>query len=290
MINRIKSELLNLGLKFIDIDQKIVRLFLETKPDNINDIVILPTVKAVMRKMVNKLEAKNKQGRVYNGTINDIRISIIQCHVGAPNMAIMLESLKRTKAKKIIRIDFCGGVSGLNSNVDIGNVIIPNSTYCGDGTSAQYILKYPGLTTQFDSISNPLARFQNLIVGSHEIFITYPNEELTTILFNKGRELYQNIMKKVDLWTTDALFCETTDFLNAMRSVNVEAIDMESSIMFLLGKQFNLRTTAILAVSDLPGTEFDLLKTNEIHPDMENGIDRAIQILIKSLPQIKKLL
>ncbi|MFO7797806.1 MAG: hypothetical protein ACQERB_03440 [Promethearchaeati archaeon] len=290
MIKKIKSELLNLGLKFISVDEKIVRLFLETKPENISDIVILPTVKSVMRKMVNKLEGKNKQGRSFNGIINGVRVSIIQCHLGAPNMAIMIEALRRTKAKKIIRIDFCGGVSGLNSNVTIGNMIVANSTYCGDGSSPQYILKYPGLTTQFSSISNPLGRFQNLIAGSQEIFITYPDEDLTNILFNKGKELYQNRIKKVDLWTTDALFCETTEFLNAMRSINVEAVDMESSVMFLLGKKYNLKTTALLAVSDLPGTEYDLLETNEIHPDMENGIDNAIGTLIQSLPEIKNLL
>jgi len=290
MINRIKSELLNLGLKFIDVDEKLVRLFLETKPVNVSDIVILPTVKSVMRKMVNKLEEKNNQGRIYNGIINGIRVSIIQCNLGAPNMAIMIEALRRTKAKKIIRIDFCGGVAGLSSNVTIGNIIIANSTYCGDGTCPQYILKYPGLTTQFNSISNPLGRFQNLIAGSHEIFITYPDEDLTNILFNKAKELYQDAIKKVNLWTTDALFCETTDFLNAMRSINVEAIDMESSIMFLLGKKYNLKTSSILAISDLPGTEYDLLETNEIHPNMENGIDNAIRTLIQSLPEIKELL
>jgi len=289
MINKIKSELLNLGLKFISVDEKIVRLFLETKPENISDIVILPTVKSVMRKMVNKLEGKNKQGRSYNGIINGVRVSIIQCHLGAPSMAIMIETLRRTKAKKIIRIDFCGGVSGLSSNITIGNIILANSTYCGDGSSPQYILKYPGLTTQFSSISNPLGRFQNLIAGSQEIFITYPNENLTNILFDKGKELYKDRIKKVDLWTTDALFCETTEFLNAMRSINIEAIDMESSVMFLLGKKYNLKTTALLAVSDLPGTEYDLLETNEIHPDMENGIDNAIETLSQSLPEIKDL-
>jgi purine-nucleoside phosphorylase len=290
MINRIKSELLNLGLKFIDVDEKIVRMFLETKPDHVNDIVILPTVKAVMKKLVNKLDGKNKQGKVYNGIINGIRVSIIQCHVGAPNMAIMIESLRRTKAKKIIRVDFCGGVSGLSSNIDIGDVIIPNATYCGDGTSPQYILKFPGLSTRFGSVSNPISRFQSLIAGCPEIFITTPHEDLTNTLFKEGRKLYPKNLKKVDLWTTDALFCETTDFLNAMRAINVEAIDMESSVMFLLGIQYNLKTSAILAVSDLPGTEYDLLETNEIHPDMENGIDRAIQTLVKSLPQIKNLM
>jgi purine-nucleoside phosphorylase len=71
-----------------------------------------------------------------------------------------------------------------------------------------------------------------------------------------------------------------------MKSIDVEAIDMESSIMFLLGELYNLQTAAILSISDLPGTEYDMLNSNKVHPDMENGIDRAIKILVETLPKL----
>jgi len=58
--------MLNLGLKFISVDEKIVRMILETKPSNINEIVILPAVKLVMKKIVNRLQNKIVYGRVYN--------------------------------------------------------------------------------------------------------------------------------------------------------------------------------------------------------------------------------
>ena len=56
MLNKIKSQMLNLGLKFISVDEKIVRMILETGSSNINEIVILPAVKMVMKKIVNKLQ------------------------------------------------------------------------------------------------------------------------------------------------------------------------------------------------------------------------------------------
>ena len=66
---------------------------------------------------------------------------------------------------------------------------------------------------------------------------------------------------------------------------------METSILFLLGKIYNLKTISLLSVSDLPGSaKYDFLKTNEIHLDVESGIDNAIKILIKSLPKVKSLL
>ena len=66
---------------------------------------------------------------------------------------------------------------------------------------------------------------------------------------------------------------------------------MESSILFLLGQLYNLKTASILSISDLPGhPQFDLLNSNEIHPDMETGIDNAIKILINALPKIQHAL
>ncbi|MBY9008039.1 MAG: hypothetical protein KGD63_14960 [Candidatus Lokiarchaeota archaeon] len=286
MKNRIKSELLNLGLKFINVDQKLIKIFLDTIPSNINEIVIVPTIKYIMKKLVNKLNNMSKKGRVYNGLLNNVRVSIIKCDVGCPNMAILLECLKRTKAKKIIRIDICGGIGELANNIDIGDIIIPNLAYCGDGTSTQYILTQPDLVNQLESIDNPIGQFQNIIAGGQKIFIVRPDENLNYTLYNHGLSEIKAQTKKVDLWTTDALFCETYEFLNAVRSKDVEGIDMESSILFLLGKKYNLHTSSILSVSDLPGTKYDIFNSNEIHPDLENGMDKAIKILITSLPKM----
>jgi uridine phosphorylase len=93
MLNKIKSELLNLGLKFLSVDEKIVRMILETSPRNINEIVILPAIKLVMKKILRKLENKKTYGRVFNGELNNVKVSVIRSLVGAPNCAIALESL-----------------------------------------------------------------------------------------------------------------------------------------------------------------------------------------------------
>ncbi len=288
MLNRIKSELLNLGLKFISVDEKIVRMILETNPSNLNEIVILPAIKIVMQKILAKLENKRIYGRVYNGVLNDIKVSVIRSLIGAPNCAMTIECLKRCKTKIIIRLDACGGIKTPNLKVNIGEILIPQLAYCDDGTSPQYIREHPSLANDLDTISNPLAKFQNLLTGNKTIFISRPDVTLKDILLKEGNSLFPNKVKEVDLWTTDALFCESSDFIRSLQSVNVQGIDMESSILFLLGKLYNLKTASILSVTDLPGDlKYDLLHSKEIHPDMENGIDNAIKVLIKSLSQIK---
>jgi len=288
MLNRIKSELLNVGLKFISVDEKIVRMLLETSPSNVNEIVILPAIKIVMKKILQKLQNKRNYGRVYNGEINNVRVSVIRSLIGAPNCAITVECLRRCKTKLIIRIDTCGGVETPNTKVDIGNILIPKLAFCDEGTSPQYIRENPSLANDLDAVPNPFTKFQNLLTGNQTIFISRPNIDLNEILLNSGNAFFPNKTISGDLWTTDALFCESLDFVRALQSINIQGIDMESSILFLLGKLYNLKTASILSVTDLPGhLKYDLLHSKEIHPDMENGINNSLKLLFNSLPKIK---
>jgi len=289
MLNRMKSELLNLGLKFISVDEKIVRMLLETSPSNVNEIVILPAIKTVMKKLLKKLENKRIYGRVYNGELNNVKVSIVRSLVGAPNCAMAVECLRRCKTKIIIRIDVCGGIENENVPISIGDIIIPKLAFCDDGTTPQYIREHPSLVNELGSISNPMGKFQNLFTGNQTIFISKPNEMLRELFLSNGIVLFPKKVKESNLWTTDALFCESLDFIRALTTINVYTVDMESSILFLLGKIYNLKTVSILSVSDLPGhPKYDLLNSNEIHSDMENGIDKAIKLLIQLLPNVKK--
>ena len=288
MLNKIKSQMLNLGLKFISVDDKIVRMILETSSSNINEIVLMPAVKIVMKKLVNRLQNKIVHGRVYNGTLNGIKVSIIRSQVGCPNAALTLECLKRSKAKIVVRVDFCGGIYGENTTINIGDIVIPKSAYCGDGTSSEYLRANQTLLNQLESITNPLSTTLNLIASPQTIFISKPNEILKKLLIREARSLQPSKVIESHLWTTDALFCETYEFLRALNSIDIKAIDMESSILFLLGQLYNLKVASILSVSDLPGDpKYDLLKSNEIHPDLDVGISNAIKILIKALPEIQ---
>jgi uridine phosphorylase len=288
MLNRLKSELLNIGLKFISVDEKIVRMILETSPSNVNEIVILPAIKIVMKKLLQKLQNKRNYGRVYNGELNNVRVSIVRSLIGAPNCAMAVEALRRCKTKIIIRIDVCGGIENEITPINIGDILIPKLAYCDDGTSPQYLRENPSLVNELESISNPIGKFQNMFTGNQTLFISQPNEMLRELFLSKGNTLFSDRIKETSLWTTDALFCESSDYIRALSSINVQCVDMESSILFLLGKIYNLKTASVLSVSDMPGHhKYDLLTSKEIHPEMENGIDNAIKLLFNALPKVK---
>ncbi|MBY9004095.1 MAG: hypothetical protein KGD73_09005, partial [Candidatus Lokiarchaeota archaeon] len=261
MLNNIKSQMLNFGLKFISVDDKIVRMLLETASSNVNEIVILPAVKIVMKKLVKKLQNKIKHGLVCNGSLNGVRVSIILSNIGCPNIAMIMEALKRCKTKVVLRVDLCGGIQGKEEEIYVGDVLVPKLAYCDDGTCPQYIRSNASLQTLLESINNPLKMIQNMDTGNQIVYSSKPNENLKDLLMKTGRTINPRI-KEVDFWTTDALFCETNEFVRSLQSINVKGVDMESSALFLLGTLFNIKTASILAITDLPGDpKYDLLTT-----------------------------
>ena len=287
MFEKIKNELVNFGLKFMSIDEKIVRIFLETSPSNVNNIVILPAVKMIMKYFLSHLQYKKVNGRVYNGTLNGIKVSIIRSLVGAPNTAIAVECLKRCKTSIILRVDFCGGISTQNREILIGDLLIPNISYCGDGTSPQYLLKHSNKLERLKSITNPHHQSLDLSMGPKKIFISEPDEDLRQVLINEATSRGLKQVKTADFWTTDALFCETDEFITNLKSINVQGIDMENSTLFLLSKLYGIKSASILAVSDLPShPKYDLFNSNILHPDMEKGMKSMIDLLINALPKI----
>lgn len=289
MFDKIKSEVLSFALKMVGIEEKVVRMFFETKPSNVNSIVIMPAVKLVMKKLVRKLKMKRSYGRVFNGQLNGVDVSLIRTQVGSPNAAIAMECLKMSKAKIAIRVDFCGGIHNSSQSIEMGDILIPKKAYCGDGVSPHYIANYDDLS-YVSAIENPLPKFKELGINE-KIYFSKPSEDLSKILLQNAKQMVSQNAKPVDLWTTDALFCEEDSFLNAMKSISVQGIDMESSIMFLLGKLFKIKTASILSVSDIPEVEkYNFLKSTYVHPNIEAGINKAVDSVINSLPDVKRLL
>ena len=47
---------------------------------------------------------------------------------------------------------------------------------------------------------------------------------------------------------------------------------------------------SVFWINGFRNIKYDMFKSNEIHPNIEKGIENAINIVIKSLPKIKNLL
>jgi purine-nucleoside phosphorylase len=287
MFDKIKYALLNFGLKSMTVDEKIVRLFLRTKASNVNEIVIIPIIKQMMSLLLSKLHDKKVHGKVYSGLLNGVKVSMIRSLIGAPNAATIVESLRRCKTKVILRVDCCGGILNQDKKISIGDILIPNLSYCGDGTSPHYLLKYKNYVNNIRYIQNPFQESLDRGIGSDKIFISEPDSDLNQIILNQATSQGLDQVKNVDFWTTDALFCETNEFITTLSKIGVQGIDMENSILFLLSKLHDIKTTSILSVSDLPThPKYDLLNSNIVNPNIEKGMKNSIDLLFNILPEI----
>ncbi|OLS15243.1 MAG: purine nucleoside phosphorylase [Promethearchaeota archaeon CR_4] len=265
MLNKAKIDLLNFGLKFVSVDDKLVRLFLETVPKDLHEIVILPVSKTTMKEFVTRMGKSHQQhGLVHNGLINGVPVSTIRCQMGAPYAAIVMECLKRAGVKKVIRCDYAGSLS---DRVNLGDLIVPEQAIGAEGTTPNYI-------TPSEPAGKP-----STFNGSQAI---------TTDLLTSAKELGCTC-HKVKIVSTDALFRETTDKIAAWQTAGADAVDMETSALYCLGDLFSILTGAILAISDKPGSEYDLFHSNKIHENLVSSLKSAIDVVAKALPKIKNL-
>ncbi len=300
MLNKIKAGLANVALKFISAEEKITYMVLETFPRNVRPIVILPAVNTVMRYVVGKLENKSFHGLVANGRLNGIDVSVIQTNMGSPGTAMIMEALKLCHCKAAIRIDFCGGLKytmngdrSIETGLTLGNVLVPKTIYVTDGCGVQYLQE------------NRMRLSDSGLLHAHAMHPSetwkYPTFEGKYWAADSPDALYaifrynleqKDHRERHDLvWSSDSLFCESTDALNVWRMHECNAVDMESSIIYLLGALFNIPAVSLLGVSDMVDVpEFNLMKLNKIHPGLLQSLDDAYQLLLKGLPLVQKLI
>ncbi len=265
MLNKAKIGLLNLGLKFISVDEKLVRMFLETFPKDVREIVLLPVTKIAMQEFIRRMGNSHTQhGLVHNGTINGVPVSTIRCQMGAPYAAVVMECLARSSVKKVVRCDYAGSIS---ERINLGDLIIPEQAFGGDGTTPHYIT--PG--------------------EQGALATTFPGSpEIVNALWNSS-QVTGYPCHKTKIISVDALFRETPEKVSKWQEAGADSVDMETSVIYCLGNLFHIQTGAVLAISDKPNTEYDLFHSNKIHESLEIALKSAIDVVVGALPQIKNV-
>jgi len=347
--DEIKTKIINFGLNFVTVDEKIVRGILDTFPRNIKNIVILPAVSYVAKKVISELQHKTKEGRVYNGLLNGVEVSVIRTEMGGPSAAVVMECLKRAHSKIAIRIDYCGALQStfninvlekmsnlylsrdikrtyINSddliftNLEIGDIIIPKTCILSDGACFQYLQtyknevlysqefrKYISLSKfkEYSATSSIRGSDGSLIIDVKNNCMDYPefkehywsvdsDFDLYNIINSEMSKLFPSQVRKIKedrLFSVDALFCQPQEAINTWKIYATNCVDMESAVIYMLGKLFFIKTASILSISDFPDSEkYNFQKSNEIHPKFFKGLDNALKILKESLPEISNKL
>lgn len=166
--------------------------------------------------------------RIINGSVmstchdEEKGISIINCGVGSPTAALIVELLSFLKPKATLMLGMCGG---LRDDYNVGEYFNPAAAIREEGTSMAYMPeRCPALSS--------------FIIQRHIC------EEL-----ERNNIKYHNGV----IHTTNVRFWEfKEDFKKKLIEEHTQAIDMECATLFAVGFAYRVAVGALMLITDLP--------------------------------------
>ena len=192
---------------------------------------------------------------VYTGTYKGVPVSVAVHGVGHPSSMLVTEELIMLGAKVIIRFGTCGAmVKGLR----IGDLVIPTAAaYYPGGAFYQYLR-------------------ENVCTAAAPHF-----EVLKTLVEEVQKSGINYVIGPVV--SSDAFYAEDPEFVKRWTSRGIVAVEMECAGLFMLGAMRNVKTGALLMVSDSLVEELGFASAEELR----SYVDRAAKIVLEALIKIK---
>jgi uridine phosphorylase len=205
-------------------------LYLKSEPDEIGDYVLLTGDPARVDRIAGGLEsprniAQNREFYVVTGTYKGHTMSAVSSGIGAPSAAIAIHELKQLGARAIVRVGTMMGV-----NAPMGSFVISTGAARYEGTSAAYLpLAYPAV----------------------------PDWSLVQQL-HQGATARQLDIRMGITATYDAFYPQMAPSLvghgeldlNELNAAGVLTLDMETSLLYILGQRLGLATASMCLVTN----------------------------------------
>ncbi|MBF0200227.1 MAG: purine-nucleoside phosphorylase [Desulfamplus sp.] len=195
-------------------------------------------------------------------------ITVAGPYLGAPWGAMALESLIARGVSRVVALGWCGAIW---DGLQIGDVIMPDRAVSDEGTSRNYMempmdSDFP-LTFPSDELSRNVALTLHKDLKSHnpnqgDLNPGHPNPgHLNPGHLNSGNRNSGNInsgninsynfqINTGTIWTTDAIYRETSKKVAFFRNMDAVAVEMECSALFSVAAYRKIDLTAVLIVSD----------------------------------------
>lgn len=147
--------------------------------------------------------------------------SLVGPVVGAPHAVMILENLICQGISHVVFMGWCGSVS---PGARIGDILMPTAAFSDEGTSRHYGLVDPAIR-----------------VGPSESF----QQRIETLFDDKTLPIIHGTV-----WTTDAIYRETSDKIDHYRNLGALGVDMELSALFTVAAFRAISLASVLVVSD----------------------------------------
>ncbi len=230
MRNRL-PEYFQLG-KYNITPEDIVKLYLKCGSDAIRpEVIVTPLWRPdVFGKYVSNVKTI-AENVVYEVKYGGKPITLVRTGVGAPLTGDFILALACTPCERII---FTGSVGGLIPSMEVGDLIVPNKSVCGEGFS-----RY---------LSEDIKMRDCLLCPSE------PNEKLTESIKANVAKFCQReavIMHYGPIFSSDSIIAEFFRLDYIVNELNCIGIEMETSAVFGAAKLVGIKAGALLEISDV---------------------------------------
>ncbi len=179
---------------------------------------IIPETDDYRRVYTSRLYLKPQTTTAQTGATSPV--AVIGPYIGAPYAVMLIETLIKWGANKIIVLGLCGSIS---TDVRIGDIVVPTSALVDEGVSRHY------------------HHIEDLPSAASESIVHHIKKGL----IENGLPFHEG-----PVWTTDAIYRETVAAVQHFQQKSALAVEMELSALFSVARFRRVEVGAILVVSD----------------------------------------
>ena len=229
---------------------------------DVNDIALIPGDPGRVDRIAGLCDdsdvvAQNREYKVVNATYEGTDLTICSTGIGCPSAAIAVEELHAVGVETVIRV---GTTGALQSDIEIGDMIVATGAAKNEGTSRRYeAVEYPAV---------PDYGVLSALVDSAEA----NNEDV-----HVG-----------PIASDDAFYAETDEYVADWEAANILSVEMEAAAVFSLTRRKGMRAGAICTVDGnlVEGTQKGETEDEELPEKARNNVERAIQITLDAVVDI----
>ncbi len=164
---------------------------------------------------------------VYEVDYGGRRLAVVSPAVGAPAAAARMEHMIALGCRKFIA---CGGAGVLDSGINVGDIVVPESAVRDEGTSFYYLKP----AREVAPTQRALAAVESVLRENKHAYV-------------RGKT-----------WTTDAVYRETRARMNRRRREGCVVVEMEAAAFFAVARYRGVECAQILYGGDsLAGRRWD---------------------------------
>lgn len=208
---------------------------LKVSPEDLADAVLLPgdpgrveTITDCWDESIRK--AQYREYHTATGTYEDTPISVTSTGIGSPSAAIAVEELARVGVETLIRVGSCGGIQ---SETDVGDLVITTGAVRQEGTSDEYIREdYPAVADH--AVVAALAAAAEELGYEYHLGLTASTDSFYA---GQSREGFEGFLAR-----------NSEERIEELRAANVLNFEMETSAILTLANIYGLRAGAVCTV------------------------------------------